>query len=94
MMTARAMLDRLLEGNNLSQAEAGDLLLILTDQQTLPAMAGALLIALRAKGSLILTPRRNACHVQYSRSILRFRHPVRGSRANARIRRKGRFAGA
>jgi len=50
MMTARAMLDRLLERIDLSQAEAGELLLILTDPQTLPAMAGALLVALRAKG--------------------------------------------
>ncbi|HEY4368010.1 MAG TPA: anthranilate phosphoribosyltransferase [Steroidobacteraceae bacterium] len=50
MMTARASLDRLLERSNFSQAEAGELLSILADANTAPAMAGALLAALRAKG--------------------------------------------
>jgi len=50
MMAPRAILDRLLERSDLSQAETEQLLLILTDTATAPAMAGALLVALRAKG--------------------------------------------
>lgn len=46
----RSVLDRLLDGTNLSETEAGHLLSALTDAQLPPAMAGALLAALRAKG--------------------------------------------
>src|SRR5579863_8295128 len=46
----RAVLDRLLDGASLSEPEAGQLLGTLTDAQLPPAMAGALLAALRAKG--------------------------------------------
>jgi anthranilate phosphoribosyltransferase len=46
---SRAVLDRLLDGNHLSEAEAGQLLSALTDPELPPAMAGALLAALRAK---------------------------------------------
>jgi anthranilate phosphoribosyltransferase len=46
----RALLDRLLDGENLKQAEAADLLTALTAHDLAPALAGALLAALRAKG--------------------------------------------
>ncbi len=46
----RALLDRLLEGENLSQADAAELLVALTAHDLAPALAGALLAALRAKG--------------------------------------------
>jgi anthranilate phosphoribosyltransferase len=46
----RAMLDRLLDGENLKQAEAAQLLIALTAHDLPPALAGALLAALRAKG--------------------------------------------
>jgi anthranilate phosphoribosyltransferase len=49
-LTSRAALDRLLDGGSLNESEAGDLLAALTDAQLAPAMAGALLAALRAKG--------------------------------------------
>jgi anthranilate phosphoribosyltransferase len=49
-MPLRAVLERLLEGEDLSEAEAGNLLSGLTDADLAPAMAGALLAALRAKG--------------------------------------------
>src|SRR5579871_1985342 len=45
-----ALLDGLLEGRNLSEDEAGELLTALTRPQLAPVMAAALLIALRAKG--------------------------------------------
>jgi anthranilate phosphoribosyltransferase len=44
------MLDRLIEGGDLSAAEAGALLAALTDPATPGPLAGALLAALRAKG--------------------------------------------
>lgn len=47
--TARAMLDRLLDGESLSEVEAAHLLTTLTDPELAPALAGALLAALRAK---------------------------------------------
>jgi len=50
MSELRQVLERLLDGRNLSEAEAGDLLRALTDAAVGPAMAGALLAALRAKG--------------------------------------------
>jgi len=50
MATARDLLDRLLERRDLSQPEAEQLLGILTDPGTSPAMAGAVLAAMRAKG--------------------------------------------
>jgi anthranilate phosphoribosyltransferase len=46
----RATLDRLLDGEHLTQAEAGELLMALTTEDLAPALAGALLAALRAKG--------------------------------------------
>jgi anthranilate phosphoribosyltransferase len=49
-VTARAALDRLLDGDSLGESEAAQLLAILTDPQLEPALAGALLAALRAKG--------------------------------------------
>ena len=46
----RALLDRLLDGENLEQPEAAELLMALTAHDLAPALAGALLAALRAKG--------------------------------------------
>jgi anthranilate phosphoribosyltransferase len=46
----RAMLDRLLDGENLLQAEAARLMTALTADDLAPALAGALLAALRSKG--------------------------------------------
>jgi len=48
--TVRVTLDRLLDGVNLSEGEAAQLLTALTDPQLAPALAGAVLAALRAKG--------------------------------------------
>jgi anthranilate phosphoribosyltransferase len=48
--SARVLLDRLLDGASLSESEAAQLLTMLTDAQLAPALAGALLAALRAKG--------------------------------------------
>ncbi len=50
MIALRDVLDRLLERQDLLQEEAAQVLLQLTDVATPPAMAGALLTALRAKG--------------------------------------------
>ncbi len=47
---ARARLDRLLDGIDMSETEASQLLALLTDPELAPALAGALLAALRAKG--------------------------------------------
>src|SRR5271165_1319104 len=44
------LLDRLLDGASLNELEAGALLVALTAPDLAPAMAAALLIALRAKG--------------------------------------------
>ncbi len=46
---ARARLDRLLDGIDMSESEAAQLLTALTDPDLAPALAGALLAALRAK---------------------------------------------
>jgi anthranilate phosphoribosyltransferase len=46
----RNMLERLLCRQDLTEAEAGELLVALTDASMAPAMAGALLAGLRAKG--------------------------------------------
>jgi anthranilate phosphoribosyltransferase len=46
----QAFLERLLDGEHLSEGEAGGLMRALTDQTLPPAVAGALLAALRAKG--------------------------------------------
>ena len=48
----------------------------------------------RARRGHIISPpsSKDACHGKF-RSFLLLRHPVRGPRADARIRRKGRFAG-
>ena len=45
-----ALLDRLLDGNDLSEAEASDLMHTLASGEMDAALAGALLAALRAKG--------------------------------------------
>ncbi len=46
----RSTLERLLEGRHLAEAEADDLLVAMTDPQVPPALAGALLVALRRNG--------------------------------------------
>jgi len=46
----RELLEKLLDGRDLEQQEASALLAVLTDGECPPAMAGALLAALRAKG--------------------------------------------
>src|ERR1700679_1687101 len=46
---ARARLDRLLDGIDMRESEAAKLLTALTDPDLAPALAGALLAALRAK---------------------------------------------
>jgi anthranilate phosphoribosyltransferase len=50
MSELRMVLEQLLDGNDLPEAEAADLMRALTDPGLAPAMAGALLAALRAKG--------------------------------------------
>lgn len=50
MQPPRQTLEHLLEGRNLTEPQAGDLLGQLTDPDLAPAMAGALLTALRCKG--------------------------------------------
>jgi anthranilate phosphoribosyltransferase len=49
-MIMRQTLERLLDRNNLSEQEAAELLVALTDPTLPPAMGGAVLAALRAKG--------------------------------------------
>lgn len=49
-ITTKDALERLLNGRDLSEAEAGDVMRLLTDETLSPATAGALLAALRAKG--------------------------------------------
>ena len=50
MLPTRRTLERLVDGHDLSEAEAADLLAQLTSPELAPAMAGALLAALRGKG--------------------------------------------
>ena len=50
MIELREILERLLQRHDLQQAEAGELLVALTDPAVAPAMSGALLAALRSKG--------------------------------------------
>ena len=50
MSSTRQVLEHLLAGRDLDEADAGALLRTLTDQSLAPAVAGALLAALRAKG--------------------------------------------
>jgi len=50
MIELREVLERLLQGRDLPEAEAAELLVALTDAAVAPAMSGALLAALRAKG--------------------------------------------
>jgi anthranilate phosphoribosyltransferase len=50
VLDASATLERLLEGQNLTEREAGELLVALTAADLSPALGGALLAALRAKG--------------------------------------------
>jgi len=49
-MELKQTLERLLSGEHLAEAEAGDLLVALTEASMSPVMAGGLLAALRAKG--------------------------------------------
>jgi len=49
-MSLNQTLDRLLDGTDLTEAEAGELLVALTAADLQPALGGALLAALRAKG--------------------------------------------
>lgn len=49
-VNAKNTLNRLLAGENLTEAEAADLMRLLTDEELSPAMSAALLIALRVKG--------------------------------------------
>lgn len=49
-MTVRVTLERLLDRNDLSEQEASELLVALTDPTLAPAMGGAILTALRFKG--------------------------------------------
>ena len=50
MQTPRQVLEALLAGTDLSETQAGDLMQLLTQPDIQPALAGALLTALRAKG--------------------------------------------
>jgi anthranilate phosphoribosyltransferase len=50
MIALREILEQLLDRRNLSESEASQLLVALTNADTSPAMAGALLTALRVKG--------------------------------------------
>ena len=50
MSELRDVLEQLLDGHDLPEAEAAGLMRALTDPALAPAMAGALLAALRAKG--------------------------------------------
>ena len=52
MSSPRELLERLLERRDLSQAEAEELLTHLTNPEGAPAMAGAILAALRTKGAV------------------------------------------
>jgi len=49
-MALSETLDRMLDGQNLTEREAGELLVSLTSPDLAPALAGALLAALRSKG--------------------------------------------
>jgi len=50
MIELREILERLLQRRDLREAEAGELLVALTDPSVAPAMSGAMLAALRSKG--------------------------------------------
>ena len=50
MSALREVLEQLLDRRNLSEAQAADLLVALTDPTLAPALGGALLAGLRAKG--------------------------------------------
>jgi anthranilate phosphoribosyltransferase len=50
MHSARHMLEHLLQGHDLTEAQAADLMELLTSPDLAPAMGGALLAALRSKG--------------------------------------------
>ena len=49
-MQAKQILEQLLDGSDLAEVDAAELMQLLTDEQLPAAMAGALLAALRAKG--------------------------------------------
>jgi anthranilate phosphoribosyltransferase len=70
MIDLRDVLERLLQRRDLPESEAGELLVALTDAATAPAMAGALLAALRVKG---ITPEEVRGFAGAMRSLAR--HP-------------------
>jgi len=71
MIDLRDVLERLLQRRNLPEGEAGELLVALTDAATAPAMAGALLAALRVKG---VTPEEVRGFAGAMRSLARHPH--------------------
>jgi anthranilate phosphoribosyltransferase len=50
MQSLRPLLERLLERRDLAESESASILVALTNPETPPALAGALLAAMRAKG--------------------------------------------
>ena len=71
MIDLRDVLERLLQRRDLPESEAGELLVALTDAATAPAMAGALLAALRVKG---VTPEEVRGFAGAMRSLARHPH--------------------
>ena len=71
MTDLRDALERLLQRRDLPESEAGELLVALTDAATAPAMAGALLAALRVKG---VTPEEVRGFAGAMRSLARHPH--------------------
>jgi anthranilate phosphoribosyltransferase len=71
MIDLRDVLERLLQRRDLPESEAGELLVALTDAATAPAMAGALLAALRVKG---ITPEEVRGFAGAMRSLARHPH--------------------
>jgi anthranilate phosphoribosyltransferase len=71
MIDLRDVLERLLQRRDLPESEAGVLLVALTDAATAPAMAGALLAALRVKG---VTPEEVRGFAGAMRSLARHPH--------------------
>jgi anthranilate phosphoribosyltransferase len=78
MSELRRVLEHLLDGRNLPETEAAELMRALTDPALAPAMAGALLAALRAKG---VTPEEVRGFASAMRSLAR--KPALPEHANA-----------
>jgi anthranilate phosphoribosyltransferase len=98
MSAPRELLQQLLERRDLSAAQAEALLAQLTDPQTPPAMAGALLAALSTKGVVaqellgLAQPARHR-HCRHRRGCLReFQHLHRHGAADRRLRCAGHQA--